>query len=237
MITLKYKRYGLPITTVYYAERPKIFHQLTRYKSCAYTKKVLGFKREEAYSPIIDLTQDEEIIYSGFDKNTEYEIRRAIRDNSAEINFNVSKSDWNEVYAVFQKHRGGPKTINLDVLDKNTCFTSATIRGKLAIIHVYMVDEDMKYAKLKYSHSITDDIEDKSERAEIGRTNRLLHYQDMLFFKTQGYTQYDFGGIAVDADNTKQQGINGFKKGFGGVIGKRCDYQPYWMWLLNRITK
>jgi lipid II:glycine glycyltransferase (peptidoglycan interpeptide bridge formation enzyme) len=51
----------------------------------------------------------------------------------------------------------------------------------------------------------------------IGRANRLLHWEDIRYFKSQGYLIYDFGGIGVDINDKEKQAINKFKECFNGV--------------------
>ena len=51
----------------------------------------------------------------------------------------------------------------------------------------------------------------------IGRANRLLHWNEIIFFKNASCKVYDFGGLSNSAD-TKLVHIDEFKKGFGGKI-------------------
>lgn len=46
----------------------------------------------------------------------------------------------------------------------------------------------------------------------------MLHYEDMLWLKGQGYTCYDWGGYATDP---ALESINAFKRGFGGEVQPR----------------
>jgi lipid II:glycine glycyltransferase (peptidoglycan interpeptide bridge formation enzyme) len=53
-----------------------------------------------------------------------------------------------------------------------------------------------------------------------GRANRLLHWEDILYFKNQGYEIYDLGGITLDESNKEGQAIAKFKRCFGGTLIK-----------------
>jgi lipid II:glycine glycyltransferase (peptidoglycan interpeptide bridge formation enzyme) len=59
----------------------------------------------------------------------------------------------------------------------------------------------------------------------IGRANRLLHWDDICFFKNNGFLIYDMGGYSMDKDNEELQAINKFKEGFGGEIIKEYKSQ------------
>jgi lipid II:glycine glycyltransferase (peptidoglycan interpeptide bridge formation enzyme) len=58
----------------------------------------------------------------------------------------------------------------------------------------------------------------------IGRANRLLHWEDILYFKQEGLSYYDFGGWSSDTTNLERQKINAFKESFGGVIIPQYSY-------------
>ena len=77
----------------------------------------------------------------------------------------------------------------------NDCFlltkiNSDDING--ACYHAYVYDN--KYTRLLYSCSEFRS-QDKEARNFIGRANKYLHWQDILFFKNNNLVCYDFGGI------------------------------------------
>lgn len=57
---------------------------------------------------------------------------------------------------------------------------------------------------------------DRRYRSLVGRANRWLHWQDMLFFKRAGVRYYDWGGMFPDESTADRAGINQFKRMFGG---------------------
>jgi lipid II:glycine glycyltransferase (peptidoglycan interpeptide bridge formation enzyme) len=59
----------------------------------------------------------------------------------------------------------------------------------------------------------------------IGRANRLLHWDDIRYFKNQGYSIYDLGGISIDVADKERQAINKFKECFGAVQVK--EYKSF----------
>ena len=58
--------------------------------------------------------------------------------------------------------------------------------------------------------------QDKGFRSLVGRANRWLHLRDMVFFKGEGCTLYDFGGWYAGTEDQQRLMINRFKEGFGG---------------------
>jgi hypothetical protein len=57
---------------------------------------------------------------------------------------------------------------------------------------------------------------DSAYRSLVGRANRWLHWQDMLYFKRAGVRYYDWGGMFHDESTADRAGINQFKRMFGG---------------------
>jgi hypothetical protein len=54
--------------------------------------------------------------------------------------------------------------------------------------------------------------------AAIGRANRLLHWKELLHFRDRGIAVYDFGGLALTPQDARLEGIDKFKRGFGGRV-------------------
>jgi hypothetical protein len=101
-------------------------------------------------------------------------------------------------------------------------------------MHAYLVDPSILRARLLYSASQHLSSNVASERAIIGRMNRYLHFQDMLYFKELNYKVYDMGGYAYETKDEVLQNINKFKDGFGGNLVCEYDYWPwYYKYILN----
>jgi hypothetical protein len=64
---------------------------------------------------------------------------------------------------------------------------------------------------------------DGGTRALTGRANRWLHWQDILSFKRMGVKRYDLGGLFQDESAPEQEGINRFKKSFGGRVERQFN--------------
>ncbi len=86
----------------------------------------------------------------------------------------------------------------------------AVYEGSILVYHTYLVGE--KWARSLHSASLFRTIENLDSHL-ISSSNRLLHYEDMLYFKQQGYTTYDWGGAGLGED---VKNITEFKESFGG---------------------
>jgi len=78
------------------------------------------------------------------------------------------------------------------------------------VVHVYLVDKDEKLAYLYWSVSRQIAPEEKDV---LGKLNRWLHWQDILWFKRNGFLIYDWGGAGEQPEVIN---ITRFKQGFGG---------------------
>lgn len=170
----------------------------------------------------IDLLQDCDVIFIGFEKNTRYEINRALKKDEIIINEldpNLEKEIFYNMYTDFSKIKN-LKDINHDEID--LLINAGCFRIRLAydkdknplVCHTYIIAN--KKARLAHSISFFRNELNNEDKKLIGRANRLLHWEDIKLFKDEGFYIYDLGGISTDENNIETQSINKFKKSFGG---------------------
>src|SRR5699024_11152389 len=170
----------------------------------------------------IDLTKPVEQLKKELNRTTRYQINKAGRDQlSVQFITNASDSDI-KTFANFYNNFAKLKGIGLCRNDKVKALRD---HGHLIISYVYDQDRsrlcshlymvDGERATMLYSCSARFTAEDKPP-IQIGRANRFLHWQDIQFFKENGYNTYDYYGLSTNEHNKEQQNINAFKKGFGG---------------------
>ena len=179
----------------------------------------------------IDITREEEEIFSGFGKNVKYEINRAENKDGLQAVFHTSpiekKTTENFItdYNLFNAERGKNDIHTQDFEKYNRAgallLTSVSHNGKIIVWHSYIIKDGR--ARLKTSSSLSD-AESNEMRNLTGRANRWLHWQDMKYLKKQGFTVYDFGGWYSGKDDKKLLGINKFKETFGGVKEVSYNY-------------
>jgi lipid II:glycine glycyltransferase (peptidoglycan interpeptide bridge formation enzyme) len=179
----------------------------------------------EFYTLFIDLNEEEEDIFSRFEKNTKYEINRAMNKDGIVIETLNTKTDRKTFYDFYNqfaltKSREPIDTRETDLLIDNNMFNIrvASLGNEHLVFHSYVTTN--KRARLMHSASLFREADDNAYRNLIGRANRLLHWDDIRCFKNQGYAIYDFGGVAMDKSNTQGQAVNKFKECFGGTLVK-----------------
>jgi len=238
MIILKFKKKYLSVYQVFFAKKPNFYNWLTTYYIQALSKDdFIGFKRTPKYTKIIDLTVGD--FEKNFDKNTSYEIRRAIKD---EVVCQVSNNllEFILMYNNFVVDKGLTTKISEDEM---LCYSESLIltngrklTGENLVYHSYIVDESLKRVRLLHSTSkIYSQNELASEKAFVGRANRLLHLSDMNYFRDKGYEIYDFGGYAFETSDSSLKGINAFKDSFGGELKEESVYEAIPKYFLRKI--
>jgi lipid II:glycine glycyltransferase (peptidoglycan interpeptide bridge formation enzyme) len=180
---------------------------------------------KDFYTLFIDLGKSPEDLFSRFEKNTKYEINRAKNKDGVlveTLNATKEKDAFYDFYNKFAltKNREPIGTGEIDSLIANNMFTlrAASFEGERLIYHSYITVNNR--ARLVQSASLFRASDNSAFRALTGSANRLLHWDDILYFKGQGYKIYDLGGVTPDKSNREGQAITRFKECFGGSLVK-----------------
>lgn len=174
---------------------------------------------------ITDLSYSEDELFSCLNRTLRYQINRSKRENistkvwnSKDIEKDIKiLNNFSQIYENMYKEKGmSGRRLNLNELKEYIkrdaiTITTASIDDKIVIFHSYI--HDNKHVRLLHSCSefrATDNV----MRNAIGRANKYLHWNDLIYFKQIGIKEYDWGGIA-SFDNPN--GIDKFKMSFGGL--------------------
>lgn len=217
-----------PIKVIWFAPKPGRWSFLNSYyKQSQGQEFAPGYLRKPFFTKTIDLQQSQEEIEAGFDRNTQYEIRRAIKDG-VETHTDGRIEDFIKVYNEFAetKNLAGISQASLIRYKTNLVITYAVHNSHTLVMHVYLADCSIQRVRLLHSASLFRKEHDGQIKATIGRANRLLHLKDILFFKNQGFLIYDLGGYAPGTKDTALIRINQFKDCFGGKLIAETDYYP-----------
>ena len=180
---------------------------------------------------LIDLKQEEEAIQKNFAKTVRNEINRAIIKDNLSVNI-YDKSINNEIVTEFHKicnnfnlERNKPpvkiQDTNNFIKNNQLIITNVSCNLEVLVWHTYIKKDNR--IRLKTSNSAFLNL-DNEKKNLIGRANKLLHWEDMKYFKSQGYQLYDFGGWYDGDSDQKLLGINKFKESFGGYKEESYNY-------------
>jgi hypothetical protein len=233
-----YKEKNLRFAEVWYNnnEKPEKKVDIIRYEN-TYTKEHKKyFFYKEKFEVLFDLTQDSEVIFKNMHKTTRQEINRAKKENVKCVTFyecgenNDNKlleyiDFFNQSAVLKKRYMAIQKNLeNIKRYEKKLYIRYATFEDEetFLVMHAYTVVDNI--ARLFQSASHFRGIEDNSYRQMLGRINRLLHLNDMIYFKNQGLSYYSLGEWSDDATNKAQQAINKFKESFGGALTPQYSY-------------
>lgn len=230
MLKLKIKKGPFSSNIKWFSPRPRIWEAFGffEYRQTFYQKQILGFHYDSFYTIHIDLTSDEKTLLANCRKNTRYEINRARREG---VQFALEKDINNFVrfYNEFAMSKNMATISRADIEQLHPYFymTQAVYKNEVIVMHSYLLDQEFKRARLLHSASLFRNLKQSNDRHIIGRANRFLHFEDMLYLKKMGINIYDLGGYAVVNLDEERKQIANFKKGFGGEIVKEPNYYSY----------
>jgi lipid II:glycine glycyltransferase (peptidoglycan interpeptide bridge formation enzyme) len=210
--------------------------KLIIYKQSNLIEKKIGFIKEPFYTFVIDLTQNIDDIFSKIKKNTKYEINRASREG---VKFEIHNDieyfiDYYNKFAA-TKNLSKLNNANIDIFKENIIVTKAINENDdIYVMHSYIFDKEKSVVRLFHSASFYE-TDDKKVRNLIGMANRFLHYEDMKYFKNDGFETYDFGGYAYNTTDKHLQNINDFKLAFGGISTQQSNYYSLVFYLALKI--
>ncbi len=207
------------------------------------TNSRFGFKRERHFTKVIDLSKKPEEVLELCRKNTKYEIKRADKED---VRFGT-ENDVNafmDFYNLFVESKDIlGENLNIDkdyfyLFKESLVITKAVFGNEILVMHSYITSKEAKRTRLLNTASLFRYEDDAQKKNLTGRANRFLHYQDMVYFKNQGFYTYDFGGYAYKPEDIEKvvfKRINEFKDSFGGELLEESRYISLPLYILMHI--
>ena len=177
---------------------------------------VLGFKKKEGLTTVVDLEQSLEEIWSKFRKKfIAKQIKRGER-NGIIIRQSKDYKDFKKIYKIFREENNLNKE-KLNLLFKHTFFIAAYYQNEMIAGGIFVNDQKNMRALILAS------LRGRSDREIIGQANRMLIWETIKIAKEKGIKLFDLGGIAPDSQDKHQVSLAEFKEAFGGYR-KKCYY-------------
>ena len=200
----------------------------------------------EAWTLLIDLSGTDSDLMTLLDRDTGKQVRRAEREGILVERYDCRHSNILNDFFMFYNNFAESKSEVRNVLEISVKLhmlkriansgmlkvTRAVGRdGELLVYRVYVAADGR--VRGFHSASLFRKTQSSEHRHYVGRANRYLHVQNMLYFKHQGYSKYDMGGWYSGKDNESLLRVNRFKEAFGGRVV--CEYDSiYGCTLLGR---
>jgi hypothetical protein len=179
----------------------------------------------EFHTIVLDLRRDHGALWDAMARTTRYQTRRAGERDGIRY-FSPQQLDSTALKRFFSfcdsfRRRKGLPALDLARLQIQTDAGALELSmvtdpdGSELGWHAYY--RDSQRVRLLHSASLLAGTEDHDLRSVLGRANRYHHWQDVLYFQSQGLSIYDFGGWYHGSEDREKLGINAFKEGFGGT--------------------
>jgi hypothetical protein len=225
MVTVFKKRYGLKYAEVWFPDSGwnKVKSDVVRLHCFT---DLQGFRQEQLelqHTRLTDLTQSVEELLDKLSKNALRDIRKSAREDITVKHFSSEAVCGDpgivgalaECYSAMFSDKG--MELRLDTAAVLNCARA----GALVIGVAYLCGEPVVYHALIDGkdrvicwHSCSKCRCESEQSILVGRANKRLHWEDLLYFKERGCQTYDWGGVfAFDSEN----GIDRFKMLFGGT--------------------
>jgi len=208
--------------------------RLAVYYQARVGKKPPGFVSKAFYTIVNPLDISEEEIFKRFTRTVRNEVRRCEKEN-VQCGLIENADEFRRFHNDFAAAKGtylADKGL-IDGYKENLVITCAKRDGKVLAAHAYLCDRGAGTVRLLFSSNAR--LTERFDVNLVGRANKFLHFRDMLYFKEHGYAVYDFGGFAYNTSDKERQGINSFKRSFGGELVQHTDYQSWLYWLSAKV--
>jgi lipid II:glycine glycyltransferase (peptidoglycan interpeptide bridge formation enzyme) len=239
MISFTKKFFFLKVCEKWFASEPRFsdIFSLTAYLNVQNSeqKRVLWIKKI-THSVQNSLLSEINTILLGFDGSIRNQINKAEKEG-IECSYQKDIDNFVDFFNAFVVRVRIPPTSRrrLEEMGDNLILSFAKLNGEILSAHAYVVDNEVSIVYML--HSASRRFDDSFDRAQIGRSGKLLHYKDMLYFKEKGFQIYDMGGFAENTKDEGLAGINSFKLSFGGKKVVCVHYYSVGYKLLNVVYK
>jgi hypothetical protein len=192
----------------------------------------------------VDLTRRVDELYKNVAANARIRIHKAerlgsrvtIRRCSADTGYDKALVD--EFRALYNQLAIGKRGIAVPIsrataerFRANTDLMLAYLDGELICGHFNLIDKHKGISRLLYSANRR--FEERKTARLSGILNCYLHWYEILKYREEGLTSYDFGTIGQIEDGL---GVNRFKMQFGGDIMREHNYLLAGMPRLSRTA-
>ena len=241
MVSFKKKFYLFKLTDTWFRTLPgwKNLFQLNTYSFVQdHKNESLRFCiRRDSYTLISDLTSNINELEEKFSSSVKKEIKKAEADG---VEF-ITNKDL-DFFVDFYNEFAGKKSIyqiNKKMKDALTTdqyqVTISKYNGEILNAKLYLYDQEIGIVRSFLSANMRS--EDATTKRKVGISGKFLMAKSMFYFKEQGFTQYDFGGIAEGTTDKGLLGINEFKASFGGLKQKDVNFDSLPYYFLRNLSK
>lgn len=191
--------------------------------------------REANYTVQLDLTKPREQILEDFSRTVKSQVRNSEKDG-VRCYFDQDIDKFVNFFNEFAPKKG----ISHETAERIRAYgdalkiSYAELNGQILATHTYVYDAEQRI--VRQMHSASKRFDENFDKNKIGRANKYLHYCDMLAFKDQGITAYDFGGYQEPNSDKVIESLLNFKLDFGAEKKTSANYFTFSYFLLKKLS-
>jgi hypothetical protein len=226
MLEIDNSRFFFKTKTIWFSEVPFDIDGFdgVLFQGCSKNVNLVGFTKQEFTTLVIDLNQDLDRIWQNFGKSSSrYSINKA-KKVGVRVIMNQEYDTFFDMNSKFRKAKGLPK-FNLDIefMKKNGLLFLSEFEGEILGGQFYLTDGK----NIRWLLNASKRFEKAGKiRILIGQANRLMVWEAINYAKVHGIHTFDMGGYNTDKmPDPQKEGVNRFKKSFGGQMMTQYIYQ------------
>ncbi|MGH7907920.1 MAG: hypothetical protein ACREP6_14950 [Candidatus Binataceae bacterium] len=184
-------------------------------------------RHQPTWTILNNLRKSRDELMNKIARHTRHEIRMARKLGDrirVERNGENAARSFLAVYNDFARSKDGVWPISQAVLDRYSNYADivvAYLDQEPAVVNLLLRDPEAARVREMLTASKRLQVDDKKTYRTMGNLSRLMHWENMCFYKEAGFEMYDWGGIRESNDN---DGITEYKMSFGGDTVKENTY-------------
>lgn len=193
------------------------------FHACRTKMEMPGFQREDRATIVIDLARDMDELWSKVSSKCRSGIRRAEGDGVI-IHMDRDHEAFLRLNEEFRAVKGlDHNTFPLSFTQEKGRLFIAEMDGEMVGGVLFLDDGKTLLGLLSASRRL--DVED-GRRCDVSNANRLIWWRAIEYAKENGLEQVDMGGYYIGSEpNPQAEGINEFKRRFGGEVISSYEYR------------
>ena len=237
MVRIKKKFIFFKVSEIWFANTFNIADKLwfTAWMNVKGNEQKWGCVKEKCYTVENDLSLPITTVFSNFSKTVQVETKQAEK-----LDVNCFFYSDTKAFAAFYNEFATQRNIDLVSeqrlieMEGNLKLSCAVSHGQVVAVHSYLADKEQSTVRLMHAASAR--LNEKIDKQFAGKVNKLLHYNDMLHFKQNGFIIYDFGGYTENTTDKGLLGINNFKLSFGGIRVVSYNYYSIIYFIIKKLA-
>ena len=225
MLEIDHNAYGFKWKTIWFSEHPYdiIGYDGVIFRQCSKNTVLEGFLKQEFTTLIIDLTKTKNELWENMSKSScRYAINRAEKDGVT-IKMNQGYELFYDLNSNFRALKDISRyDVDIEYMKKHCTLFMAESDGDLLGGQLYLNDHD----HFRWLLGASNRLASSDKKTLIGNANKMMIWEAILHAKDNDKKIFDMGGYYTGENNdSKMEGINRFKKSFGGELTMYYHYQ------------